>query len=372
MSKREGHPDKKIILLVSGILVLVFTVLFILNFDKKDSRELKVGFIITGEINEFGWNGMHYKGIAQACEEQNAVLLVKENVLEGTGGCVEAVEELIKEGAELIILTSFAYVGEAKDVMAANPEIKFYGNDYNIEADNLTSYFARIYQARYLSGIVAGMTTKTNRIGYVAAMPTSEVNRGINAFTLGAQSVNPAVKVYVTYTGEWDNAEKEKSVTQDLIRDKQIDLVTYHQNRANVIDAAEEAGIYSIGYHLKKENTSDKYLTVVACDWAMTYQEVLRQYQQDVKAHGNITWIGLEKGVVGLTDYSASVSEEAKSAVEQAKQEIIYGKDVFSGLIYDNEGNVRCQKDEMISDDEIMKHMDWLVDGVELYEKNEY
>ena len=174
--KNRMMSRRGVIFIVSvAVLIIVAGIAFA---GYKKNTETKIGLILTGETEDHGWNGVHYEGVAYACEKLGAKLLVKENVTEGTGRCVEAVNELAAEGASMIILSSYAYPEEVKDVVGDYPEIAFYGISAENYADNMTSYFGRMYQARYLSGIIAGLQSKSGQIGYVAAMPNCEVNRG--------------------------------------------------------------------------------------------------------------------------------------------------------------------------------------------------
>ncbi|MBQ9141330.1 MAG: BMP family ABC transporter substrate-binding protein [Lachnospiraceae bacterium] len=357
------------ILLVFVALILVIIFVFIATIGERKTSVPKVGVVMTGAAEDSGWNGMHYQGIKYACDELGAELLLKENVLEGSGDCVQAIHELAQEGAALIILTSYAYPIEVKDVIGDYPDISFYAISAEYYAENMTSYFGRMYQARYLAGIVAGLQTETNQIGYVAAMANAEVNRGINAFTLGARSVNPQARIHVVWTEAWDNQEKEIQSAEVLIKEKQADVITYHQNQHHVAKAADEAGVYSIGYNEAVEGLSDKYLTAAVWDWNALYYEIVKEYFQGranaVKRH----WFGIDTGVIKLADFSSAIREEAVQAVEEARQEILSGKAVFSGKILDNTGTLRCDDGENISDEILLEKLDWYVDGVSIYEE---
>ena len=367
MTKISKYKTLWLLLLffLAGIIVLL---LFVPNlFDKK--KTLIIGYVMPGAITEEGWNGEHYRAVAQACDAQGCNLLVKENVAELTGECEQAVRELVADGARMIILNSYGYSEEMKDVVAEYPEIVFYGTSSECHADNLTSYFARMYQARYLAGIIAGMQTENDKIGYVAAMPNNEVNRGISAFTLGVRSVNPAAEVVVVWTGTWDNAEEEKEAVKLLVENEQVDVVTYHQNQDYVIQEAENCGIASVGYHQYYEGYSQNYMTAAVCNWNLLYQQLIREFQRGKGNAQDNYWLGLEEAVVGLDGCSALVTEEMLSKVEAAKKEILSGQDVFSGVIYDNEGNLRCGENETIGDEMLLEHFDWYTEGVRIYEE---
>ncbi len=361
--------NKRFALGFVGLIVLAALLIFISGFGNGEDNKIKVGFIMSGSITEQGWNGMHYAGINEAADELGVELIVKENVLEFSGECGLKIKELAEEGAQMIVLGSYGYSKEVYELLNDYPDIVFYANSSEYHNYNLTSYFVRMYQARYLAGIVAGLRTKSGNIGYVAAMANNEVNRGINAFTLGVRAVNPEARVIVKWTGAWDDESAEKTAVEKLVSEKNIDIVTYHQNQPNVIWAAEMAQIESIGYHVAVENVSDRMLTSVVCDWKITYEELIKEFLQGEGNSKENYWIGLEKGVIGLSEYSSIVTGEEKAAVDAAKTMILSGKDVFSGLIKDNNGNVRCNEDEIISDEMLLEHMDWFVEGVEIYEK---
>jgi len=296
-------------------------------------------------------------------------LIVKENVKEFTGECNKAIKELADAGAGMIILSSYGYSEEAKELVKEYPDIVFNANSYEYHDENMTSYFVRMYQARYLAGVVAGLKTTTNKVGYVAAMANNEVNRGINAFTLGVKRVNKDAEVIVNWTGAWDDAEAEKKAAKALIEDEGVDLLTYHQNQTNVISTAEDEGVYSIGYHINVEDASDKNLTAVVCNWELVYKELIRTYLIGKGNEQLNYWIGMEKQSVDLAEFSAEVTDDIKSEVEKARNEILSGKDVFARIIYDNEGRLRYDDKETLSDEVLLEKFDWFVEGVRFYEE---
>lgn len=362
------NSKKRAVLLILLIILLAVIVGVLLLMGRTHTKREKIGFIITGSIEEGGWNGMHYTGASAACDELGVELLVKENIKEFCGECGPAVEELVSRGCGMIILTSFGYAEEINDIIHKYPDIAFYSNSFNYHADNVTAYFSRMYQARYLAGIVAGMQTKTNNIGYVAAMPTSEVNRGINAFTLGVRRVNPDAVVTVAWSDAWDDEEQERRQADALIESVGVDVLTYHQNKTYVAEEAEKYGIYSIGYHQSLDEHSDKFLTAVVCDWKLTYEAIIRQYLKGNSSDIKIYWVGMEENTVKLDDLSSLVGDAAKAEVTRAQNEILSGHDVFSGVIYDNKGELRCKENQTIRDEVLLEYFDWYVEGVEFYE----
>ncbi len=361
---------RMITLIIAGVLLIVMIAFLItIVAQKKESSKVKVGLVLSGFMDEEGWNGMHYAGAKAACDNAGIELFVREDVKEFSGKCEQAVEELSKEDVSMILLSSYGYSDEMKDAVSQYPGISFYVNSSENHEKNMTAYFVRMYQARYLAGVLAGMRTDSNQIGYVAAMPNNEVNRGISAFTLGVRSVNPDAEVVVIWTNTWDDSTMEEECTEKLIENCNVDVVTYHQNGATVIDTAEKYGVDSIGYHQQYEGYSSHYLTSVVCYWDKVYAEILKELMSGEANTTPNLWIGLREEAVGLTQFSSSVTEEEKQKIEEAETKILSGYEIFSGLIYDNTGKIQCNDGEMISDEKLLEYFDWYAQGVKFYEE---
>lgn len=362
---------KSLILLFCAVLILVVIVASILWFgSSREEEKVSIGVILPGSSLEMGWNGVHYQGIKEACDDFDVNLVLYENVPEYSGKCEKVVREMADQGIGAIFLESYNYSEEIADTILELKDINFFCCSSNdITSKKYTTYFARVYQARYLSGIVAGMKTKTNHIGYVAAMNNDEVNRGINAFSLGVRSVNPKAEIDVIYTDSWDDEKKERQEVNFLVNQCQADVLSYHQNQPFVVEEAEKLGVYVIGYNIEKGDFSPCLLTSVVSNWKMVYREMVKDYIQGEKNVKENYWIGIEKEAVELNFFSDEVSQETKDAVSLAKERMMNNIDVFSGLIKDNTGKVRCQKEETIRDAVLQDQMDWLVEGVVVYEE---
>ncbi len=363
--------NKRVVTIVIGVVILLGMIVFMATVvaQKKEASKIKVGMVLSGAKDEAGWNGMHYSGAKNACDNADAELLIRENVAEFSGNCEKAVAELAREDVSMIVLSSYGYSDEMKDIVSQYPDIAFYVNSSENHEENMTAYFVRMYQARYLAGVLAGMRTESNQIGYVAAMSNNEVNRGISAFTLGVCSVNPEAEVVVIWTDSWDDSQKEAECTEKLIENCDIDVVTYHQNGATVIDTAEKYGVESIGYHQQYEGYSSKYLTSVVCYWDKVYAEIMKELLSGEANTTQNLWIGIREDAVGLTDFSEAVTEEEKQKIEEAKEKLLSGYEIFSGLIYDNTGEIQCNEGEIISDEKLLEHFDWYAQGVKFYEE---
>jgi basic membrane protein A len=322
---------------------------------------IKVGFVYIGSINDEGYTQAHDKG-RLALEAEGIKTAYVENVPENAD-CEKAIRDLIDQGCNVIYTTSFGFMDWTIKVAADYPNVKFGHCSGYKRADNVSTYFGKAYQGRYLAGIVAGMKTTANKIGYVAAFPLPECIRGINAFTLGVQSVNPKATVEVIWTNTWYDPSKEKQAAMELLN-KGCDVLEQHQDSTATQIAAQEKGAYCIGYNVASPNAAPKaYLTAPLFHWDVFYLE-------DVHAILNGTWKsqaywkGLENGMITLDTLTPLCAPGTQDAVDKAKADIISGTNgIFTGPIEDQDGSVKIPAGTTLTDDEIW-NMNWLVRGV--------
>jgi basic membrane protein A len=241
----------------SFILLFVFLSVFVVGCGtSKDTgkapegekEKFKVGFVYIGTPGDAGWTYTHDEGRKYLAKELPEVeTLFLENVAEGADA-ERSIDQLAQQGCKVICTTSFGFGDATIEVAKKYPDVVFMHASGINTAENVGTYFGKIEQMRYLTGIVAGKMTKSNTLGYVAAYDIPEVVRGINAFTLGAQSVNPNVKVKVVWTHNWIDANLAKQAADSLIEDG-ADVITQHVDATSPQIAAEEAGVFAIGYH---------------------------------------------------------------------------------------------------------------------------
>ena len=354
-------------LLLVGLICIVLAVV-IRSFQLPETeRHVVVGCVLVGERDDKGWNESHCTGLSNACRTYDCGFMVWERVAESGPTVYAAVRELVNDGANVIFLTSFGY-GEYMDEIARKyPRVAFFGISGEGTAKNSTTYFARLYQARYIAGIVAGAESKTGILGYITSTPNPQSNRSINAYAMGMRLANPKARLIVRFTGSWENeaAERESVV---LLAKKGADVITYHEDRPYAVQEAEKMGLMSVGYDAVYEKYSDRFLTAAMYDWKVLYEKVLGDYMSGRSNFSNRYWLGFDEGAVGLYPLSPRVSEETASLASAEKQRILESRSVFSGVIYDNQGILRCDKDERISDYELFTGMDWFIEGVEIYD----
>ena len=353
--------------------VVVFFMLLYVVFNEVDNvksvknsatQKTRVGFVLLSDTADNGWNETHYKGIKAACDSLGVQRTLVIDIPEEREPLAKAVNEMIADSLKVVVLTSYNYPILIKDIIESHPDVTFYGINWEYDAPNYKAYFARIYQARYLAGIVAGAMTKTNHVGFVAAMKNIQVYRGLNAFILGVQSINPKAKVFVRWTNSWNEGGMETENANKLIDSSGIDVIAFHQDRTFIIEVAESRGLYCIGNHVQNNRFSPKMLTSIAINWYIIYRDFIQDYIQKKDNENMNYWFGLEKNAVGLAFYSDEVPDSVKTLVNEAVQKIKGGYNVFSGKIVDSEGTVRSEENETISDDALLGDMDWLVKGV--------
>lgn len=333
------------------------------DVDTEDQKETVVGFVYIGPIGDGGWTYAHDLGRLALEEELGVKTIFKESVPESQES-EQVMRDMIDQGASIIFATSFGYMDFVTKVAKEYPEVTFFHCSGNQPAENVATYFGRMYEPRYLSGIVAGLKTEVNEIGYVAAFPYPEVIRGINAFALGVQSVNPDAVVNVTYTSTWYDPAKEKAAAVALL-DQGVDVIAQHQDTAGPQQAAEERGVWSIGYDSDMYDMAPgSYMTAPVWNWGAYYVEQV-QAVMDGNFESHEAWNGLADGIVELVTLTENAPAEAQALVDEVQGQIIDGSfNVFAGPLYDNEGNLRVAEGETMTDAEMLG-MDWLIKGVE-------
>ena len=359
---------RKILVIAAGIMAVIIvgiTLISVREADLEVTRELtKVGFILNGTIDDHSWGQAHYEGMQQCADSLNLEVYYRENV-PADEQCKEYIEELISQGCEIIVCNSFGFGEYALEMAKEHRDVYFFHATGVEEADNLATYFGRIYQMRYLCGIVAGLQTETDEIGYVAAYPIPEVNRGINAFTLGVREVNPDAHVYVEWTQSWTGDEEAEAATEKLLNEHSIDVLTIHTDTNRTLEIAEEKGIWCIGYNMDNfELYPNTFLTAPVFEWENFYEPHMLECLQG-KFVGKHYWDGAETGIVSLAPLSRNVKPGIQKKIEEVIQKFLSGTfDVFYGPVTDTDGNVRIREMESMTDDEMLNAFDWYVDGV--------
>ncbi len=328
-------------------------------------EKLKVGIVHIGSIHDAGYNQAHAEGV-QIMKKNlpNVEVIQVENVPEGADA-ERVMENMIKQGAKLIIPASFGFMDPALRVAKKYPEVKFvHPGGYKL-APNMGTYWASTPEAFYLMGIAAGKTTKTNKAGYVVALPISFFLANVNAFQLGARSVNPRFETRVVFMGTFLDAPKE-AIAANAILDMGADVLgVIVDSPIAVVQAAEKRGAYSIGYHyLGVQKFAPKgWISGIAFTWGELYTRFAKQVM-DGTWKSEALFGNLSSDYLTISPFGPAVSADAVRMVNDTKREFIAArKHVFAGPLKDNKGAERVKAGEVFPLQGIGK-MDWLVEGV--------
>ncbi len=326
---------------------------------------LKIGFVYVGPTGDAGWTFAH-DNARKYLEEQlgdKVKTTFVESVAEGADS-ERVIRQLAKSGHGLIFTTSFGYMNPTLKVAKAFPKVAFEHNSGYKRAKNVGTYFDRIYEARYLTGVVAGKMTKSNVIGYVGSFPIPEVVRGINAFTQGVRSVNPDAKVKVVWVSTWYDPGKEREAAETLFL-QGVDVITQHTDSPGPINAAEANGKYAIGYNSDMSLYGKKsHLTAAVHNWGPIYLQKA-QAVLDGSWKAEDVWDGIAQGVVDIAPFNKAVPEDVVALVNEKKQKIVDGSlHPFAGPINTQKGEVKIPAGKTMSDEELLG-FNWFVEGVD-------
>ena len=324
--------------------------------------KVTIGFVYVSPVGNAGFSYSHDIARRQLEKEPGVTTAFEENIHEGPDA-ERVIRMMAQNNTDIIIATSFGFMNSTLKVAADFPELNFLHCSGYKTAPNMSSFFGRMYQPRYLTGLVAGKMTKSNIIGYVAAYPIPEVIRGINSFTLGVREVNPHAEVRVVWTKAWFDPDAEKSAGMSLI-DQGADVLAQHQDSPAVQEVVLERGVYSIGCHSDMSAyAQDKHLVAAVWNWYPFYARVVKEVREGTWKAGAFL-CGMSEGVVDISDFGPAVPEDFRAFVLKKRAAIKGGSHiVFRGPVRDQLGNIRIPQNEMLTDQELLG-MNWFVQGV--------
>ena len=335
-------------------------------------EKIKIGVIYSNEYDRKSfYDNAHYEGILEMQKNIGLTdnqIISKANVFDGDSGVAEGVmRDCIAEGTNIIIATSVGYQDVCEKLANEFQNIIFIqamGNKSN--NTNFTHYTTKLYQARYLSGIVAGLKTESGKIGFVAAWgkDNSEVSGGINAFAIGVEEVNPNAKIYVQVIHSWYDPMGETDAANALIAEG-CDVITAHSNTSNAQTVAERNGVWSIGFNSDMALVApDAVITSVVPNWGVVYTQFVESLiNGNFKPASN--FYGLVEGAVGITPINEKLASPGTGlALEVAKKRIREGFNVFDGLLKTNDGRTIGQAGKTLSDAVILGGINWYYHNV--------
>ncbi|MBW1616106.1 MAG: BMP family ABC transporter substrate-binding protein [Deltaproteobacteria bacterium] len=344
-----------LLLIVAVVLAFTGTTVF-----GKDVKDLKAAFVYVGPIGDGGWTYSHDLG-RKHLEELGVKTSYIETVPETDS--IRVIRNFARQNYDIIFTTSFGYMDPTLTVASESPKTTFMHCSGFKTAENVGTYFGRIYQAKFLTGMVAGYMTKSNVIGVIGSHPIPEIIRHINAFALGVRAVNPDAKVKVIWVNAWFDPSKEGAAADSLMDDG-ADIVSITTDSAAALKAAEKRKKYAIG------NNSDitlyapsAHLTSAVWNWGVYYEHIAKQVAEGTWKT-NKDWWGIESGIADISSFGDMVPADVRDKVNKKKEEIIAGKSfVFEGPFNKQDGSPAVKKGEKLTDEQIWG-IDYFVEGV--------
>lgn len=326
---------------------------------------LKAGFVYVGPVGDAGWTFAHDQGRLNM--EKALAGKVKstyvENVPEGADA-ERVIRQLAADGNKIIFTTSFGFMNPTLKVAQAFPNTYFdHATGYKT-AKNMGIYQARSWEGAYMLGVLAGKMTKSNILGFVGSYPVPEVVRNIDAYTLGAQSVNPKIKTKVIWVSSWYDPARERQAAETMIA-QGADVLSQNTDSPAVIQTAEEKGVYAFGWDSDMSKFGPKaHLVASTLNWSRYYTDTVKEVLAGKWKPASTLW-GMKEGMVVLTALSPSVPAAVAKVFDEKKQAIISGKLVpFTGPIVDQAGVVKVAAGAMMPMSELMS-LNYYVQGVE-------
>lgn len=327
------------------------------------AEPLKVGFVYVGPKNDGGWSQRHdiaRQDVEKQYGDKVATTFV-ENVPEGPDA-ERVIEQLARSGHKLIFTTSFGFMNPTLKVAQKFPDVKFEHATGYKRADNVATYNARFYEGRYVIGQIAAKMSKKGVAGYIASFPIPEVVMGINAFLIGAQSINPEFKVKVVWANTWHDPGKEADAAKSLI-DQGVDILTQHTDSPAPLQIAQERGIYAFGQAENMYEFAPKAtLTSIVDNWGPYYIKRVGE-MLDGTWKSTDTWDGIKEGTVHISDFT-NMPADVKAMAEATVEKIKGGFNPFTGPLYKQDGT-QFLKDGEVIDDGTLAGMNFYVKGVD-------
>jgi simple sugar transport system substrate-binding protein len=330
-----------------------------------------VAFLYGGPVDDAGFNSAHRAGANAVAALPGVKVIEEEGVPEDARAATLMEKTVLLRGASLVFATAYGHFAPMLVQEAAkHPKVPFLhcGAIYQEgkHPPNTGSYYGYLDESFYVAGVTAGLTTRTKKLGFVAGRSLSHVLREINAFTLGARSVNPKVTTTVIFTGSWSDAAAEERAANQLA-DQKIDVLAMHVNAPRtLLETAERRGIYSVGVHVDGSRFAPRgYLTGAESSWQRIYTDYVRAIV-DGKPYPHMLRGGLGDGYVSISPFGPAVPEAARQKALEARAQLADGTLlIFKGPLKDNKGKlVMPAGKELIQKDVQLELMPYLVEGV--------
>jgi simple sugar transport system substrate-binding protein len=329
------------------------------------AEPVKMAWVYFGPPGDGGWTYAHDLGMKMVQKELGGKVVTStvENVPE-SADAERVIRDLASKGNQFIFTTSFGYMEQTLKAAKSFPKVEFYHNTGFKSAPNVHTYNSRMYEPAYLAGIIAGRMTKSNVLGYVASFPIPEVVRNINAYTMGARSVNPKVTTKVVWVSSWFDPGKERQAAETLIG-QGADMLMQNTDSSATLQAAADKGVFAFGWNSDMSAVAPKaHLASVTQIWGPYYVKVAKAAAEGKPFMDNV-WGGMKDGMNGLVSLNASIPASVKKEVEAKRAEIISGKfQVWSGPVKLQDGSMKLAAGQNFTDKDI-DSIKFYVEGVD-------
>ena len=354
-----------LILLAALAALLAYAHLFFTT-EVEPQRPVRIGIILPDQQASEPWYRIACQGLTDAANAMGAEYLIEQDVPDSPTG-MEAIDRLHAKGANLIVTATYGYGGLFQAAGQKYPDTNFYTIIPSNYAGNVRTYFVRIYQLRYLQGILAGLKTQTGYIGFISYDRTPDNVQELDAFALGVQHVNPTAHVLAAFQPLLGGTDEDaRRLAGRMIRDAHVDVLASHRVNDAVAAYAVKNGIYGLACY--DELPDDPHLLArTVIDWQKVWSTLIKDNARKSNPRA-FYWFDVNEAAMTLTITSPAVTAGERARVAQAEEALKNGFEPFSGDIRDNEGHVRCRAGEYIDDITLRQEMDWLVEGVSLYE----
>lgn len=338
-----------------------------------NGEKLNIAFLYRNYIEESTWVQSHEKGRKYLEEKfgDKIETFFVENVKKNNS--YDVIKQLVEQDYNLIITTSYDFMDSSYKAALEFPNVKFLNCAGYKSYRNLSVYFGRIYQPRFLTGLIAGTMTKSNKIGYIAPYPLPLFIRGLNAFAIGVKMVNPYAKILIKWTNKWIDHDMESEKTLELIKDG-VDIIASNMDSTIPQLLADRHKIYTIGYNVVNVDlTPDTYIASAYWKWGRFYKKIVgrllnnewvvttSKHLEDLRKY----WYGMDKKIVKLYKNKKIIPGQTEKLIGVMKALIKNNEfDIFSGPLYDKDKNLIVDRDEIIIDEDLLK-MTWYLDNIE-------
>lgn len=327
---------------------------------------IRAAFVYIGPVGDGGWSYQHDLGrlaLEKALGDKVKTSYV-ENVAE-SADAERVIRKLAADKNDIIFTTSFGYMEPTLKVAKLFPKTRFEHATGFKSSANTVAYEARFYEGAYLLGVIAGKMTKTNTLGFIGSFPIPEVVRNIDAYTLGARSVNPKIKTKVIWVDTWYDPGKERQAAETLIA-QGADMLCQNTDSPAAVQVAEEKGVHAFGWDSDMSKYGPRaHLTANTENWGVYYIDEVKKLLDGSWTGGRVTRWGIKEGLVVLSPLNPLVPKDVAALFEARKKDIVDGKlHPFAGPLKDNGGSVKLPAGKTLTEDEL-RAINWYVEGVD-------